>query len=139
MRILGYNITISISKQTTRRERVKELARLLIDGDITEKLAAREIRDALNTLKPTDETNSNGKYREGRLSEIIKLDGYNCFYCNKKTYRVESFGKQEWNSSTVDHVLPKKRGGDNSIDNCVCACYSCNNSKGYQTLIPRKR
>jgi hypothetical protein len=31
---------------------------------------------------------------------------------------------------TTDHLVPKNRGGDNSADNLVLACSSCNSSRG---------
>ena len=27
---------------------------------------------------------------------------------------------------TIDHVIPKGRGGDTSFENCVCSCENCN-------------
>lgn len=27
---------------------------------------------------------------------------------------------------TMDHIIPKKRGGENSFTNCVCSCQHCN-------------
>jgi 5-methylcytosine-specific restriction endonuclease McrA len=34
---------------------------------------------------------------------------------------------------TVDHVLPRSRGGGTTWENCVAACYSCNSKKGCRT------
>jgi hypothetical protein len=31
---------------------------------------------------------------------------------------------------TTDHLIPKNRGGDNSADNLVLSCKSCNSSRG---------
>lgn len=47
-----------------------------------------------------------------------------CYYC-----------KCEWSLNprlvpTIDHVLPKARGGTNSPDNLVLACHVCNGKKG---------
>ena len=49
---------------------------------------------------------------------IIARDQGICAYCGQE------------NSTTVDHVLPVVRGGDDSESNLVCACVSCNTSKG---------
>ena len=35
---------------------------------------------------------------------------------------------------TIDHVVPKSRGGSNTWENCVLACKRCNNKKGSNTL-----
>jgi 5-methylcytosine-specific restriction endonuclease McrA len=36
-------------------------------------------------------------------------------------------------SLTLDHVIPKSRGGSSTWDNLVAACYACNNFKGDRT------
>lgn len=44
---------------------------------------------------------------------IFNRDNYQCHYCGQ-------YG------NTVDHKLPKSKGGLNTPNNCVCACYICN-------------
>ncbi len=34
------------------------------------------------------------------------------------------------NTATIDHVVPRGRGGKNEMDNKVAACYRCNNARG---------
>src|SRR5207249_4042783 len=34
---------------------------------------------------------------------------------------------------TLDHVVPRSRGGRSSWENLVACCYQCNNSKGDRT------
>ena len=53
---------------------------------------------------------------------ILKRDGYRCQYCGKTGVPL-----------TVDHVIPKSRGGEDSWENLVCACIKCNNKKGDRT------
>jgi 5-methylcytosine-specific restriction endonuclease McrA len=53
---------------------------------------------------------------------IIKRDGHRCQYCGATHKPV-----------TVDHILPKYRGGEDSWENLVCACVLCNNRKGNRT------
>jgi len=36
-------------------------------------------------------------------------------------------------SLTLDHVLPRSRGGESTWENLVAACYPCNNAKGNRT------
>ena len=53
---------------------------------------------------------------------ILARDNHKCQY----------FGKQS-NSLTVDHVLPKFRNGQDTWENLVAACKSCNQLKGEKT------
>ena len=53
---------------------------------------------------------------------IIKRDNHQCQYCGTKVGPV-----------TVDHILPKGRGGGDSWENLVCACTKCNNKKRNRT------
>ncbi len=55
---------------------------------------------------------------------IFKRDDNVCQYCHK------SFGDKEL---TLDHVLPKSRGGKKSWTNMVAACKKCNQKKGNKT------
>ena|ERR1051325_6588326 len=49
-----------------------------------------------------------------------------CFYC----FRTIEELKEQGIYMTVDHVIPKCRGGTNDLDNLVAACERCNNMKG---------
>ncbi|OGU56294.1 MAG: HNH endonuclease [Ignavibacteria bacterium RBG_13_36_8] len=53
---------------------------------------------------------------------ILKRDGHRCGYCGRGDLPL-----------TIDHIIPKSRGGDDSWENLVSACLPCNNKKGDQT------
>ncbi len=53
---------------------------------------------------------------------ILRRDGNQCQYCGKKTSAL-----------TIDHIIPKSRGGSDTWENLVAACVSCNNKKGSRT------
>jgi len=55
---------------------------------------------------------------------IYMRDKFRCQYCGEKKPAGEL---------TLDHILPRSRGGDNSPVNVVTACVSCNNRKGDRT------
>ena len=61
--------------------------------------------------------------REVRLSRrnIFLRDRHVCQYCGRR------FGKPEL---TIDHVVPRSRGGRDTWDNLVLACMACNLKKG---------
>jgi 5-methylcytosine-specific restriction endonuclease McrA len=56
--------------------------------------------------------------------EILRRDNYRCQYCGRKTSRL-----------TLDHVVPRYRGGPHSWTNLVAACPQCNRRKGGRTLV----
>jgi 5-methylcytosine-specific restriction endonuclease McrA len=53
---------------------------------------------------------------------ILKRDGHKCAYCGRGDLPL-----------TIDHVIPKSKGGDESWENLVAACLPCNNRKGDRT------
>ncbi|NIR52078.1 HNH endonuclease, partial [candidate division KSB1 bacterium] len=53
---------------------------------------------------------------------ILRRDDFTCQYC----------GNQE-NPLTVDHIIPKSRGGKTTWTNVVVACKPCNMKKGSRT------
>ena len=53
---------------------------------------------------------------------VIRRDQHRCQYCGVVHKEM-----------TVDHVLPKVRGGRDSWENLVCACMTCNTQKGRRT------
>jgi len=52
---------------------------------------------------------------------IFKRDGYECQYCGTNKHL------------TLDHVLPRSKGGKSSWTNLVTACKRCNTQKGDYT------
>ena len=56
---------------------------------------------------------------------VYLRDAYTCQYCGKQL-----------NSSniTIDHVLPRSKGGRSTFTNTVCACEPCNARKADKTL-----
>ncbi len=53
--------------------------------------------------------------------EVLRRDGHHCQYCGS-TRKL-----------TLDHVMPRSRGGTHSWDNVVAACERCNTMKGDRT------
>ena len=51
---------------------------------------------------------------------IFKRDRYTCQYCGTQPTTSEL---------TIDHVLPRSRGGQSTWANCVLACLACNHRK----------
>jgi 5-methylcytosine-specific restriction endonuclease McrA len=51
---------------------------------------------------------------------VLRRDGHRCGYCGK-------------GATTIDHVLPRSRGGVDSWENLVACCLRCNNLKSDRT------
>lgn len=56
---------------------------------------------------------------------VLIRDKYICQYCSAH------LGKK--NKPTIDHVIPKSRGGKTEFENCVASCYTCNKKKNNRT------
>ena len=52
----------------------------------------------------------------------MRRDNFRCQYCGTKAHNL-----------TLDHVIPKSRGGSDSWENLVAACVKCNNKKSNRT------
>lgn len=62
---------------------------------------------------------------------LFARDGYTCAYCGRSARRpVGRGGELTMAELTVDHVIPRSRGGKSSWLNTVCACQRCNLRKG---------
>lgn len=53
---------------------------------------------------------------------LMHRDRFHCGYCGSK-------------ADTVDHVVPRSRGGQHTWENCVAACGACNRRKGDRLLV----
>jgi 5-methylcytosine-specific restriction endonuclease McrA len=54
--------------------------------------------------------------------EVFSRDGYVCQYCGRKSKEL-----------TLDHVIPRRRGGEHTWENVVTACIPCNRRKAGRT------
>lgn len=104
--------------KTIREEILYEYAKLisrsaygtLQRGFITERF--QKLRDGEITIS--------GTIREWeREQELPKV----CVYCGSS------------DNLTTDHLIPESRGGDNSADNLVIACQSCNSSRNNRGIF----
>jgi hypothetical protein len=64
------------------------------------------------------------KFRKIRVNRhrIMRRDGYACVYCGSKK------------NLTIDHIIPKSKGGPNTWMNLVTCCSPCNLKKGDKLL-----
>ena len=57
---------------------------------------------------------------------VMLRDGHQCQYCGRQLPTREL---------NIDHVIPRSRGGEDSWQNLVTACRSCNRRKGRRTPL----
>jgi len=53
---------------------------------------------------------------------VLRRDNYRCAYCGRP-------------GATLDHIVPKSRGGRTTWTNCVAACPECNGKKADRTPV----
>ena len=54
--------------------------------------------------------------------EVLQRDDHTCQYCGRHGHDL-----------TIDHVMPRHRGGQHTWENVVAACKACNHRKGGRT------
>lgn len=55
---------------------------------------------------------------------LFARDGHRCQYCGRSLPSHQM---------SLDHVMPRSRGGETSWENIVCSCVDCNTKKGGRT------
>jgi 5-methylcytosine-specific restriction endonuclease McrA len=133
----------------TYTERFRSLAQALASGDSAESRRLVEVIANPGSLNPTTR-----QVPSLRLwAAVFARDSYTCRYCERETIappvlRVVSRVYPElfryhphWKTSetdaayfitstSADHVVPVTRGGSDTAENLVTACWTCNSMKG---------
>jgi len=78
-------------------------------------------QDLLINLIELSPKNARRKFRQS----IFEAWDWKCAYCDEK---LGSY------SATIDHIIPKFKGGHNVKSNMLCSCSKCNRSKGSTSL-----
>ena len=74
-------------------------------------------QDLLVNLIELSPRNARRKFRQS----IFESWEWKCAYCDKNL---------DTKSATIDHIVPKFKGGHNVKSNMICSCSKCNRSKG---------
>lgn len=64
--------------------------------------------------------------RIGRKRARMLLADPHCHYCNEPL---------TFQTSTIDHIVPRSQGGANADENLVLACFPCNQTKGDDSTL----
>lgn len=92
---------------------------VVVEGDESRKIGPHPWPKVLRLVKYVYEKWLDRPARWHRGGVHIR-DGHRCAYCGAK-------------ATTIDHLLPRSRGGEWSWLNCVAACSKCNEGKGSRT------
>ena len=68
----------------------------------------------------------NQQLRAKMRKRLLKRDGYKCHWCNN---RMTFKRVNDPTFCTIDHVIPRSKGGSNKLRNLVLACKWCNNTR----------
>lgn len=84
-------------------------------------------------------------FRKHKRLRVFANKGLQCEYCPKRgIYLIEGVDKggathidlytEDFELMTIDHVLPRSKGGLSTLENLVPCCSSCNLKKGNKIL-----
>ncbi len=79
----------------------------------------------------------NKKLKKHR-NELLVTQKYGCYWCGKKL-RLPTSGSRDNrvdNLATMDHVIPRTKGGIDKCGNFVVACRACNVKRGCKYVNP---
>lgn len=142
---LQYNLMIEPTKQSRRKRHTRYKYNPKAISNMVDCLSIEEFY---------------GKYPEcyNRLRfQVFRSKGYHCHYCDligtfvivwvdgEDHCRVHTdlFAFNDSNRlvmMTIDHIVPKSKGGGKTVKNLITACQVCNNAKGdtdYETFLQK--
>jgi 5-methylcytosine-specific restriction endonuclease McrA len=66
------------------------------------------------------------------MTAVFERDGWRCRYCHIDVAKASPhIPRAQW--ATLDHAIPRSRGGSGRKDNLVTACMPCNTRKRDKT------
>ena len=60
---------------------------------------------------------------------VLVRDSFTCIYCKAQPGTIVKGKALNKSDFTVDHIIPKSKGGKDQWGNTACACYHCNHRK----------
>lgn len=61
---------------------------------------------------------------------VLVRDNHTCIYCGIKPGMIQRGKQLSRVDFTIDHIIPRSKGGKDTWTNTACACASCNHRKG---------
>ena len=79
------------------------------------------------------------KYEPINRTIVYRKHNYICTSCNVKCLHPNNLNYNQSNAATLDHIIPKSKGGSHTYDNVTLLCRSCNIIKGDKILKQFKK
>ena len=67
-----------------------------------------------------------GRDKKRRRESLLRRNGNRCTYCPALLTSE---------TATLDHIVPKNKGGRDCLTNLVLACFPCNRAKGDKSFV----
>lgn len=90
-------------------------------------MKSKVVKAQFNIYRVLEELSGEEPDRE----KILLKSNRCCWYCGKE---IEFSRYANQGTATLDHVIPRYSGGEDSEENLVAACHKCNNDKGCMSL-----
>ncbi len=123
--------------------KARELARYYADYERIKKVNRERYQNNKETVRDSQNAKNRNRYKsdpeyrarrrasseksmwkftdECTYEMIVELRTQDCFYCGGE-------------GGSVDHLVPRCKGGEDRLDNLVPCCITCNSSKGHSDL-----
>lgn len=70
-------------------------------------------------------------WKKVAMSIVFPRERGRCWWCQRPVVRMSRrYGPFPANMATLDHIVPRGKGGRDHSDNLVLACYACNHERG---------
>lgn len=74
---------------------------------------------------------------ESKMQRVMRRFDSRCAFCSNRVWPADKGGwspaTPRHSRATIDHALPKSRGGTNADENLLLACAACNGAKDDMT------
>lgn len=75
-----------------------------------------------------------------QITRLIERGGSKCHYCRRPLKIRQELADPRPDDATIDHKIPRSKGGSNAMENLLLACRKCNHEKedrSYEDFMAR--
>ena len=119
-----------------KRRALSLVLRDCVDAVSEDVIVLRGIKETLQlptVLKLRRYVNVPSRGARWSRTAVLRRDNFTCIYCGAYAGEKQHGHILQRQTFTIDHIMPKSRGGKNTWTNTACACPTCNGRKGNRT------